>query len=199
MTDNPPPPHSLLARVVWRHRWELIPVWAGLGALIFATLAHSVARNAWPLALAVGAAATVGWRWRAGEKRAQAYAVAVGATATLWFTAAWWASPWHTSLIVILVLGVLVVGIPRWRRRGRPRDTVAVAPNGRAIVPNLRELTEEWPARSAAAELVGSSIQHSQADDHGYTLTLALRPGQTIADVVSSLPRLESALKAPPG
>ncbi|HKF19584.1 MAG TPA: hypothetical protein VKF14_20665 [Candidatus Dormibacteraeota bacterium] len=199
VTDNPPPPHSQLARLVWRHRWELIPVWAGLGALIFATMAHAVARNAWPLALALGAAATAAWRWRAGQKRAQAYAVAVGATATLWFTAAWWASPWHPSLIVILALGVLAVGIPRWRRRDSPRDTGAAAPDGRAIVRDLRELALEWPARSAAAELVGSSIQHAEADEHGYTLTLALRPGQTIADVVSSLSRLESALKAPPG
>src|SRR5262249_56074674 len=72
-------------------------------------------------------------------------------------------------------------------------------PIGRGIVRDLRALAEEWPARSAAAEVVGSSIQHSEPDDHGYTLTLALRPGQTIADVVGNLSRLESALKAPPG
>ena len=201
MSDTLLPPQSQLARMVWRHRRELMPVWAGLAALFSATLTHAVARNAWPVALALGAAGTAAWRWRAGQnqKRAQAYAVAVGATATLWFTAAWWASPWHTSLIVILVLGVVAMGVPRWRRRGHPRDALAVVPSGRPAVRNLRELAEEWPARSAAAELVGSSIQHSEADDHGYTLTLALRPGQTIADVVGNLSRLESALKAPPG
>ena len=201
MSDTPLPPQSRLARMVWRHRRELMPVWAGLAALFSATLTHAVARNAWPVALALGAAGTAAWRWRAGQnqKRAQAYAVAVGATATLWFTAAWWASPWHTSLIVILVLGVVAMGVPRWRRRGHPRDALAVVPSGRPAVRDLRELAEEWPARSAAAELVGSSIQHSEADDHGYTLTLGLRPGQTIADVVGNLSRLESALKAPPG
>jgi len=201
VSDTLLPPQSQLARMVWRHRRELMPVWAGLAALFSSTLTHAVARNAWPVALALGAAGTAAWRWRAGQnqKRAQAYAVAVGATATLWFTAAWWASPWHTSLIVILVLGVVAMGVPRWRRRGHPRDALAVVPSGRPAVRNLRELAEEWPARSAAAELVGSSIQHSEADDHGYTLTLALRPGQTIADVVGNLSRLESALKAPPG
>lgn len=197
--DSAPPPHSQLARIVWRYRRELIPVWAALGLLISATVAHAAARNAWAAALALGAAATAAWRWRAGEKRAQTFAVAVGATATLWFTAAWWASPWHTSLIVILVLGVLAVGVPRWRRRDHPRDALAVVPDGRAIGRDLRELAQEWPARSAAADLVGSSIQRSEADEHGYTLTLALRAGQTVADVVSSLSRLESALKAAPG
>ena len=202
MTGSPQPPLSLAASRLWRYRRELLPVWVGLALLVTASAAHESARNGWALALPLGAGTTAAWRWRAGERRQQAYAIAVGSTATLWFTAAWSVSPWHTSLIVILLVGVVAAAIPWWRRRDLSPGTASGArgpANGRSIMQGLRQLSQDWPARAAAAELVGSSIHHSEADEHGYTLTLGLRPGQTVADVVTRLHRLESALQAPPG
>lgn len=201
-TSGSPPPLLLLVRMAWRFRQELLPVWAGLAFLITSSMTHALARNWWAVALVLGAAATAVWRWRAGGQRERAYAIAVGSAATLWFTAAWWVSPWHTSLIVFLLLGMLAAGIPRWWRHRHPPDKVSppVGPvDGRAIMRDLRQLAQEWPARSATAELDGSNIEHSEADEHGYGLTLALRPGQTVADVVTRMSRLESALKAAPG
>src|SRR5262249_24696814 len=156
---------------------------------------HALARNWWAVALPLGAAATAAWRWRTGGQREQAYAIAVGSAGTLWFTAAWWVSPWHTSLIIFLVLGMLAARIPRWRHPHPARHHVSpkVGPvDGRAIMRDLRQLAQEWPARSATAELHGSNIEHSEADEHGYGLTLALRPGQTVVDVVTRMSRLES-------
>ena len=218
VTASRRPPLSPLASMAWRYRRQLLPVWAALALLITTSIAHAAARNGWPAALLVGAATTAVWCWRAGRRQEQAYALAVGAAATLWFSAAWAVSPWHTSLIVVLLVGVLAAAITRWRNGHQPPDTVpgragpatgpatgpangpATGPaNGRAITRDLRQLAQEWPARAAAAELVGSSIHHSEADEYGYALTLALRPGQTVADVVTRMPRLESVLKAPPG
>lgn len=201
VSGSPPPPLSLLPTMAWRYRQELVPVWAGLAFLITSSITHALARNWWAVALLLGAAATAAWRWRAGRQRERAYAIAVGSAATLWFTAAWWVSPWHTSLIVFLLLGMLAAGIPRWRHHHPPdKASLPVGPvDGRAIMRDLRLLAQEWPARSATAELDGSSIEHSEADEHGYGMTLALRPGQTVADVVTRMSRLESALKAAPG
>lgn len=202
MTGSPQPPLSLAASRVWRYRRELLPVWVGLALLITASIAHASARNGWALALPLGAGTTAAWRWRAGQRRDQVYAIAVGSASTLWFTAAWSVSPWHTSLIVILLVGVVAATIPWWQGRDRSPGPASGAPgpaNGRAMSQDLRQLKQDWPARAAAAELVGSSIHHSEADQHGYKLTLALRPGQTVADVVTRLHRLESALQAPPG
>jgi S-DNA-T family DNA segregation ATPase FtsK/SpoIIIE len=217
VTGSPQPPVSRAASRAWQYRRELIPVWVGLAFLVIASIAHASARNGWALALPVGAVTTAAWRWRAGQGRQQVYAVAVGAAATLWFTAAWSVSPWHTSLIVLLLMGVIAAAIPLWRRDHSAHTTPHTNPQanphttahtisgglGSASAPStmqdLRQLSEEWPERAAAAELVGSTIHHSQADKDGYALTVALRPGQTVADVMTRLPRLESALQAPPG
>lgn len=216
MIPSQSPPISRLASLAWRYRQELLPVWTGLAFLAVSSVAHLVARNAWPLALPLGAAATAGWRWRASGKRDQTWALVLGSVATLWFTAAWWSSPWRGSLVVVLVLGLIPLAVPRWRPGRRPQaaPTPAAASDGRVsdgrpvngrmgdgsgVVRDLRGLARDWPMRSAAADLAGSSIEHMDANEHGCALTLALRPGQTVADVVARMPRLESVLQAPPG
>jgi S-DNA-T family DNA segregation ATPase FtsK/SpoIIIE len=188
--------------MAWRHRWELLPVWTGLALLVTVAAAHAYAAAAWPVALPLGAAGTTLLRWRADRGLERNFVVALGSAATLWTAAAWWASPWHTSQLVFLLLGVVTASVPWWwRQRQREGAAPDVArPAGRpAIQRELRRLTQDWPARSAASDLVGSRIHHVQTDDHGYALTLALRPGQTVADVVANIGRLESALETRPG
>lgn len=193
---------SWLAKMAWHYRWELVPVWAGLALLCTSAEAHAYAAPAWPLALPLGAAVTMGWRSRTDPGMGRRLAVALGCVITLWTTAAWWGSPWHQSLMVVLFAGMIVTSIPwlrHWRGRGRPGRAGGWPAGQQAIRRELRRLKQEWPARSAAADLGGSMIHHADADANGYELTLTLRPGQTVADVVASMTRLESALGTRPG
>ena len=198
----PPTPASRVAAMAWRHRRELLPVWTGLALLVAAASAHVYAPGAWPAAVPLGAVGTAVLRRRTDRGLLRNFVVALGGATTLWAAAAWWASPWHSSQLVFLLLGVVVAGVPWWLRKRRRDDMAleAVRPAGRpAIQRDVRRLTQDWPARSAASDLDGSRIHHVQADDHGYALTLALRPGQTVADVVANIGRLESALETRPG
>jgi S-DNA-T family DNA segregation ATPase FtsK/SpoIIIE len=57
----------------------------------------------------------------------------------------------------------------------------------------------KWQELAADMELTGSHIQRAEADETGYALTLALRPGRTAGEVTNNLPRVESVLETRPG
>lgn len=193
-------PAVRIMRWGWRYRAELGPGWAALGLALVGSLGHDLAPAWWPLALPLGAAATAAaWHWRADRLTERVYVLAVGIAATLWTAAAWWASIAHDWLFLTAVLGVLAASLPRWwhyRRRGK----ITVHPGApRGARRELRRLLRSWPELAEYMELGGSHVQRAEADKVGVTLTLALRAGLTVADVVSKLGRVESVLETRPG
>jgi S-DNA-T family DNA segregation ATPase FtsK/SpoIIIE len=195
-----PDPLMFLSRAGWRYRHELAPFYAALGLAILASIGHDYAPRWWPLALLVGAAGTAGaWHWLAARPSVEVYVLAIGSAATVWTAIAWWASPWHDWLVWPAVLGAVAGGIPRWwhyRRRGKIR-VLRGAPRGARR--ELRRIVRSWPELADYMELAGSHVQRAEADEHGFSFTLALRAGVTAADVVGKRARVESVLETRPG
>ncbi len=195
-----PDPVEIAFRLGWRYRHELAPFHVALGLATLASIGHDYAPRWWPLALPLGAVATVAvWHWRADRRPVEVYIVAVGGVATVWTAAAWWASPWHDWLVWTAILGAVAGGIPRWwhyRRRGK----VVVKPGApRGTRRELRRLMKRWPELAEDMELGGSHVRRAEADESGITFTLALRPGLTAADLVAKLSRVESVLQTRTG
>lgn len=190
----------VIARLAWRFRHELAPIYVALGLASFASLGHDYAPAWWPLALPLGGGATAAARrWLADRRPEEVYLLAVGSAATVWTALAWWASPWHDWLVWTAVLGAVAAGIPRWWHY-RWRGKIAVrrgAPRGARR--ELRRIVKNWPELSDYMELGGSHVQRAEADEVGFTFTLALRAGLTAADVTGKLPRVESVLETRPG
>lgn len=193
-------PAAVMLRWAWRYRQELAPLYVVIGLATLAGMGHDYAPAFWPLALPLGAAITAAaWRWLTDRRPERAYALAVGGVATLWTAAAWWASPAHGWLVLIALVGALVAGIPRWwhyRRRGKI-TVQRGAPRGARR--ELRRIVKNWPELAEYMDLAGSHVQRAEADEIGFTFTLALRAGLTVADVVGKLPRIESVLRTRPG
>jgi S-DNA-T family DNA segregation ATPase FtsK/SpoIIIE len=190
----------IVLRWAWRYRNELAPFYAVIGLAIVAGIGNEYAPAWWPVALPLGGAVTAAvWRWRADRQWERAYVLAVGAAATLWTTAAWWASPGHDWLFWSALVGAVAAGIPRWwhyRRRGK----VAVrrgAPRGARR--ELRRIVKNWPDLSVDMDLAGSHVLRAEADEVGFTFTLALHGGLTAAGVTSKVQRVESVLETRTG
>jgi DNA segregation ATPase FtsK/SpoIIIE, S-DNA-T family len=195
-----PDPYLMVARLAWRYRNELAPFYAALGLAIVASIGHDYAPHWWPVALlAVGGGTAGAWYWLADRRPVEVYILTLGTMATVWTAVAWWASPWHDWLVWPAVLGAVAGGIPRWwhyRRRGKIRVHRG-APHGARR--KLRRIVRDWPERSDYMELRGSHVQCAEADEHGFTFTLALRAGLTTADVLARRARIESVLETRPG
>jgi S-DNA-T family DNA segregation ATPase FtsK/SpoIIIE len=195
-----PEPIEVAFRLGWRYRHELAPFYVAIGLAIFASIGHDYAPDLWPALPPLGALVTAGlWHWKANRRPEEVYVVAVGTFATAWTTVAWWASPWHNWLRWPAVLGAVAAGLPRWwhyRRRGR----ITVKPGApKGARRELRRLMKRWVELADDMELGGSHIQRGEADESGFTFTLALRPGHTAADAVGRLGRVESVLETRPG
>jgi DNA segregation ATPase FtsK/SpoIIIE, S-DNA-T family len=197
---RPDDPVMVLLHWAWRWRNELAPFYVVLGLAIVAGIGNDYAPHWWPLALPLGGAVTAAaWHWKANRHSERAYVLAVGASSTLWTTAAWWASPGHDWLFWSALAGAVGAGIPRWwhfRRRGK----IAVrrgAPRGARR--ELRRIVKNWPELSADMDLAGSHVQRAEADAIGYTFTLALRAGLTAADVAGKVTHIESVLETRTG
>jgi DNA segregation ATPase FtsK/SpoIIIE, S-DNA-T family len=146
-----------------------------------------------------GAATAAVWRWKADRQSERMYVLAVGTASTLWTMAAWWASPGHDWLFWSALAGAVGAGVPRWwHYRRRSKVTVRRgAPRGARR--ELRRIVKNWPELSEDMELAGSDLQRAEADEIGYTLTLALHAGLTARDVTNKLERVESVLETRTG
>jgi S-DNA-T family DNA segregation ATPase FtsK/SpoIIIE len=181
---------TLIARVLWRYRSELAPfivavLLAGTGMWL-----RSAHRGWWPAVLAATVVMavlilTLGHRWldRAEERLYAATAITAAGT---WLTATTLyglAAP----LRGILLLLTITAGVPWWwhrRRRARVR---------------VERTVQAWPEVAETIGLPGSRLISAVASLWGWRASLALKRGQTAADVINKIPAIESGLGTRPG
>ncbi len=197
---RPDDPVMVVLRWAWRYRNELAPFYAVIGLAIVGGIGNEYAPAWWPLTLLLGGAVTAAvWRWRADRQWQRVYVLAVGAASTLWTAAAWWVSPGHDWLFWSGLVGAVAAGIPRWWHYRR-RSKIAVRRGAaRGARRELRRIVKNWPDLSAYMDLAGSHVQRAEADEVGFTFTLALHGGLTAADVTSKVQRIESVLETRTG
>ena len=139
----------------------------------------------WPLLLAVPAVAA----WAVGAfgarvgipGRLERLYVAVTVLACgIWGALAAAFGPRTSPLPQALGLGGLVLAVPWWANRGR-----------RAKV-RVERTIATWPYIAEAVEIVGSQITSATVDLWGWRARLRLARGQTITDVMSKVPAIES-------
>ncbi len=197
---RPDDPAVVLLRFAWRYRRELGPFYVLLALTTVAGGGNEYAPALWLLAVPLGVAVTVAlWRWKTDRPAERAYVVAIGGAATLWTMAAWRASPGHDWLVVTGLAGAIAAGIPYWWHYRRRAKVTVRRSASRATRRELRKVVKDWPELAEYMQLAGSHIQRAEADEIGYSLTLALRTGLTSSDVMGNLHRVESVLRTPPG
>lgn len=193
VADDRYPGESLeaLARWTYRYRSELAPLVLGAGTGVAGWYLHSHYPNWWPAVAGTAAALAlvVGTHGRSWLDRTieRAYAAAVLLYAGAWLAAATALGPGAASLPGLLLLGTLAGALPWWghrRRRARVR---------------VERTLEAWPQIAEAVGLTGSRVMSAVVDLWGWRARIALRKGQTAADVVNKLPALESGLGTRPG
>jgi S-DNA-T family DNA segregation ATPase FtsK/SpoIIIE len=143
----------------------------------------------WQIIAAAGVAAglivgDLGHRLGLDRPSERGYAASVTAAGGLWLAAATRLGPLRRPLLVLLLAGVLVGGVPWWthrRRRAKVRVTRAM---------------RTWAEDAAAADLDGAHLQHVDVTPDGqqWTARLLLPKGKTLADALARVPKLESAL-----
>jgi hypothetical protein len=177
------------ARVVWRYRSELAPVFVAVAVLLAGWWAHLNSPHWWPYyivgsAVAAWTLVTFG-AWLGLPRLAdRVYASVCVFAAGGWVAFAALFGPLTPPLPQVLVAVALLLAIPWWADRRR-RDRARV----------LRVLAA-WPDISRAVGLPGSAVQSVSVDVWGWRAWLRLAPGQTVEDVVARIPVLESALGA---
>jgi len=183
----PTPFGALLARWAWHYRSELAPV-AVTGAL--------AAGGAWLHAAHSGAAVPI----LAGSPAVACAVVALGARAGLaplaerayvgavllaggaWLALATALGPFTAPLPLALAVGGVVLAVPWWAHRRR-----------RARVRVERTLAA-WPDIARAVGLAGSAVMSATVDVWGWRARFRLARGQTITDVITRIPAIESGL-----
>jgi hypothetical protein len=176
-----------LVRLLWRYRSELAPLILAAATALTAWLLHAAHPRWWPAlatctAVAVLGAALAGRRLGLTTGAERGYAMTVIASAGGWVAAATAIGPHRDPLPDVLIIGALVLAVPWWahrRRRARVRVERALA---------------AWPEIAAAVGLGGSRLMSAVVDVWGWRARFALARGQTIQDVITRLPALESAL-----
>jgi hypothetical protein len=177
----------LIARWLWRYRSELAPLAVVAVLALAAWLTHGRFPGWWPTiavtgALAAFGAIVVGARIGLATLAERLYAATVTAAAAGWLAAATVTGPRHTPLPQTLAGLGLILSVPWWAHRRR-----------RAKVRVERTLAA-WPEIAHAVGLAGSRVQSAVVDVWGWRARFALARGQTIADVISRLPAIESGL-----
>jgi hypothetical protein len=180
-------PIVIIARWAWRYRSELAP--AGLAAVVALTgwTLHATHRQAWPIIAALTATAAIalygiGRKLGLATQAERVYAATVAAIAGAWLSVADAVSPWRSPLPLALAAGTLVLAVPWWVHRRR-----------RAKVRVERTLAA-WPEIARATGLAGSRVMSAVVDVWGWRARFALARGQTIQDVISRIPAIESGL-----
>jgi FtsK/SpoIIIE family len=187
-SDQFPAPFGvLLARWAWHYRSELAP--AGVAAVMMGAgwWAHARFPHWWGLALAgfsVAAwlAATFGARLGLASPMERAYAATTTFTAGAWLTVATALGPFTSPLPQVFAIGAVILSVPWWAHRRR-----------RAKVRVERKLAA-WPDIARAIGLIGSEVMSATVDVWGWRARFRLARGQTITDVTTRIPAIESGL-----
>jgi S-DNA-T family DNA segregation ATPase FtsK/SpoIIIE len=192
-TDLPEAATTAIVRAAWRYRSELAPIAVALATVIVANTLHRAHQPAWPwLALTTLAIATLltipppEWArkaWALLERPAErTYAAAVVAATGGWLTTATDLGPATVPMPAIAVALTITCGIPWWANRRR-----------RAKV-RIDRMLDAWPEIASATGLPGSQIMSALVDVWGWRARLRLARGQTINEVISKIPAIESGL-----
>jgi len=192
-TDLPETAATAIARAIWRYRSELAPLAVAAAAFIAANTLYRTHHAAWSwLALATLASITAltipppAWARKAwvtlDHPAERAYVVAVTATTGSWLTAATVIGPITSPMPATAIVLTIACGIPWWANRRR-----------RAKV-RVDRMVDAWPEIASATGLTGSQIMSALVDVWGWRARLRLARGQTISDVITKIPALESGL-----
>ncbi len=178
---------AVFARWAWRYRSEFAPATTALALWLAAWLLHLFHPRWWPYVVALAAVATLGLatagRHVGLSTRAECfYAATTVAVIGGWLAISTAAGPSHSPLPVVLLLGGTILAVPWWAHRRR-----------RAKV-RVERVLAAWPEIAEAVGLAGSRVQSAVVDVWGWRARLALARGQTIGDVISRLPAIESGL-----
>lgn len=181
-----------LGRLLYRYRSELAPFTTGLVLEAAAMLLHAEHPTWWLYVAGATAAVSAivgatGAPFRAERRSERVYATAAALAAGGWLAAATKLGPLTDPLPTVLGLSLLAGGLPWWtHRRRRMRVTV-----DRTI--------QAWPDIAEQVGLAGSRVLSAVVDVWGWRARIALRGGQTVADVVAHVPAIESGLGTRPG
>ncbi len=177
----------LLARWAWRYRSELAPLIVGAALMAAAWWLHHTRPHWWvPIAVLAGVAAWAvalfGARWRFPTLIERIYAAVTIYASGIWLSAATAVGPSVPLLREALVIGALILSVPWWAHRRR-----------RAKVTLERKL-QAWPDIAKAIGLAGAEVMSATVDVWGWRARFRLARGQTIKDVVTKIPAIESGL-----
>lgn len=181
-----------LGRALFRYRSELAPLTTAAALALTASVLHLTNPHLWPwvamlTAVAALLALTRGAPWGLDRTDERVYATVVTAVAGGWLATTTAVGPWHAPLPALLLVATLASGVPWWahrRRRARVR---------------VDRTIEAWPNIAEAIGLTGSRVMSAVVDVWGWHARMALRPGQTVADVITHVPAIESGLGTRPG
>jgi S-DNA-T family DNA segregation ATPase FtsK/SpoIIIE len=176
-----------LARGLWRYRSELAPFNLAVGLLLGGLILHNTHQGWWIAILAAtiavaSALGLFGQRLGLATRAERLYAATVSMVVGGWLSAGTALGVTYGPLPQILIAATLALGIPWWAHRRR-RSRVRVE----------RQL-DAWPEISRSIGLAGSRVQSAVVDLWGWRARFALARGQTIQDVTTKIPELESAL-----
>ena len=184
---------AIVVRALWRYRSELAPVVAAAGIVIAAATLHRSHPGWWPwlmavtladvAALALPAPRRLRKEWPFLSRTAErVYAAAVSAVAGGWLTAATALGPATPPMPALGVIVAMLCAVPWWASRRR-----------RAKV-RLERTLESWPDIARAVGLAGSQVMSAMVDLWGWRARFRLARGQTIHDVITKIPAIESGL-----
>lgn len=177
----------VIGRWLWRYRSELAPITSALALWLAGWLLNHWYSGWWPLIVILattGAAVSLaaGRRLGMATRLERWYTAAASVIGGGWLAAATYLRPEFKPLPFVLVVSSFVLGIPWWAHRRR-----------RAKVRVDRQLAA-WPEIAGTVGLSGSRVMSAVVDVWGWRARFGLARGQTIDDVASQLPAIESAL-----
>jgi DNA translocase FtsK/SpoIIIE-like protein len=183
----PVPAGVILARWAWRYRSETAPAATACAVLGAGWWLHETHRHWWPWLLTISdlaafALVLIGARIGLPRLAERIYAAAVTLAGGGWLAVSALLGPFTSPLPQVLGVGAVVLAVPWWahrRRRARARVQRTIA---------------AWPDIAKAIGLPGSKIQSADVDVWGWRARVKLARGQTIAELTTRMPAIESAL-----
>ena len=175
----------VIARWAWRYRSELAPLGIACAVAGFGSYAHAALSPWWPLILAVPAIAAwvlaaFGARFGIPTRLERLYVAVTVLACGIWDALAAALGPLVSPLPQALGIGTLVLAVPWWANRRR-----------RAKV-RVERTIATWPDIAKAVGLAGLEIMSATVDLWGWRARLRLARGQTITDVITKIPAIES-------